>query len=360
MKIKTALPKRNQLIALLVGLIILATGLAFVLTRAAGYFVAVEVEKSTLSSNAKLVADASASGGQAIQFTAAASPTPPPPPPPPPSTGQTCPPPPAYPDANCTGVPTGVTLSAYTGSCTITSNNFVIDSKTVNCNLKIQATGVVVKNSYINGNVINAEGSNTSFTVTDSFINSTPNGPAGTAGVDGVGADNFTVLRTEVIGGNRGIYCRRNCTVQDSWVHGATIASTSPLHASGARASQGSTFLHNTLLCEAIPNASDGGCSADLTMYGDFEPVQNVHVENNLFKANNTGNGFCAYGGSSPGKPYSDQASNIVYINNVFEGGPNGKCGAYGPIFHFDINRPGNQWTNNKFDNGTIVPPFNS
>jgi hypothetical protein len=249
-----------------------------------------------------------------------------------------------------------VALAAYTGPCVITTAGYVIDAKLVNCSLKIQASGVVIKNSQINGTIENAEGSATSFAITDSLVDATP---GMVATVTGIMSDNFTVLRTEVVGGNRGIYCRHNCTVTDSWVHGTEVPSDSSKHASAARASQGSTFIHNRLHCEAIPNGVGGGCSADLTMYGDFEAVQNIHVENNLFEANNTGIGFCAYGGSSPTKPFSTQAANVVYVNNVFERGPNGKCGQYGPIFHFDTARPGHQWINNKFDNGALIPAFN-
>src|ERR671917_580631 len=65
---------------------------------------------------------------------------------------QACPPYPAFPDANCTGVPSGVTLTAYTGSCTVTADGAVIDAKTVNCApLSIRAKNVVIRNSRVNG-----------------------------------------------------------------------------------------------------------------------------------------------------------------------------------------------------------------
>ena len=64
----------------------------------------------------------------------------------------------------------------------------------------------------------------------------------------------------------------------------------------------------------------------------------------------------CAYGGSSGGKPYSGGAHDIKFINNVFERGANGKCGAYGPITDFDPSKPGNVWSGNVWDNGQPVP----
>jgi hypothetical protein len=269
------------------------------------------------------------------------------------STSAPAPPSGAFPSASNTGVPAGVALSTYTGPCTITTSGTVIDGKTVNCDLSIRAQGVVIKNTKVNGAISTADGSQYSFTLTDSTVDANP---GGIRLVTAIGADNFTLLRTEVMGGNRAVYCRRNCEVRDSWIHGIEVLDT--WHASGIRASQGSRIIHNTITCDAQPTPQDGGCSANLTMYGDFEAVQDVRVEGNLFLANN-GAAFCSYGGSSQGKPYSSGAANIVFTNNVFQRGTSRKCAAYGPITSFDSSRPGNQWTNNKYDDGAIVPPEN-
>ncbi len=80
---------------------------------------------------------------------------------------------------------------------------------------------------------------------------------------------------------------------------------------------QNATIRHNTIACDAPDVPPDAGCSAGLTGYGDFGPVQNNLIDNNYFVA--TTGGFCAYGGSSHGKPYSNQTSGIVFRNNVFE-----------------------------------------
>ena len=261
-------------------------------------------------------------------------------------------PPGAFPGPDNTGVPDGTALTTYTGPCMITAVNTVIDAKIVNCDLEIRTTGVQVRRSRINGTIATPDGSAFSFTLTDSNVDGSPSGPRQ---VTGVGADNFTMLRTEVVGGNRGVHCRRNCEVRDSWVHGTEI--TSNWHASAVRASQSSRIIHNTLACDTQPTPQDGGCSADLTMYGDFEPVQDVLAQDNLFVANPTGNAFCAYGGSSAGKPFSGQASGVRFINNTFQRGSNGKCGAFAPIDSFDPGRPGNVWSGNVWDNGGVVPP---
>jgi hypothetical protein len=93
--------------------------------------------------------------------------------------------------------------------------------------------------------------------------------------------------------------------------------------------------------------------------YPDFAPIMHATIDSNLFISNNAGIAFCAYGGTTGGKPYSNDPNNATYIvfqNNVFQRGANGKCGEFGPVLDFNPGRTGNNWTNNKYDNGTIIP----
>lgn len=159
---------------------------------------------------------------------------------------------------------------------------------------------------------------------------------------------NLTQNLTQISsGGNRSMHCWKNCTIQDSYVHGQfrdptgrkkerggggdlfssfiNISFPGTFHESGIRMGESATIVHNSITCDAPDVEPDGGCSADLTGYGDFAPVRNNLIENNFFKA--TTGGFCAYGGSSGGKPYSADAANIRFINNLFEKGDGGKCG---------------------------------
>ena len=135
-------------------------------------------------------------------------------------------------------------------------------------------------------------------------------------------------------------------------------------HESGVRMGDGSTLIHNSLLCDAPNVPPDAGCSADLTGYGDFAPIRNNLIEKNLFLA--TTGGTCAYGGSSGddgSKPYGNQAANIVFKDNIFQRRSSvqssGKCGYYFPITDFNSSRPGNQWTNNRWDDGISLAPAN-
>ncbi|ODT39575.1 MAG: hypothetical protein ABS62_12875 [Microbacterium sp. SCN 70-200] len=253
-----------------------------------------------------------------------------------------------FPDESNTGVPAGTPLSTYTGPCTITVANTVIDAKTVDCGLIIRATGVKITNSVINGTVYADGDSNgsASFTIVDSNVN------IGARAGTGIGDGYFTATRVEVTGGNRSINCFVDCTVENSYVHGQFTDSTGAAHESGIRMGSGAVIRGNTIACDAPDVPPDAGCSAALTGYGDFAVVQNNTIDGNYFVAGS--GGYCAYGGSSAGKPYSSGANNITFTNNVFEKGDR-RCGYYGPITSFDSSAPGNIWSNNTWDDGRAV-----
>ena len=253
-------------------------------------------------------------------------------------------------------------LTPYTGPCTITVANTVIDSKIITCDIDVRATGVVIRRSEIHGYVSGPDQQVTpfSFRVEDSFIDGSPNGPRE---LRSVGYANFTIVRSEVVGGQGGIWCVRNCTIQDTWVHGTDLCQTCTpgWHASAIRVEQYSTLLHNTISCDwPTPDDNiDVGCSADMTGYPDFAPITHNTMDGNLYVAN-TGAAFCAYGGATATKPYSDDPTNATYIvfaNNVFQRGTNGACAAYGAVTDFDPTGTGNTWFNNLWDDGTTVTP---
>jgi hypothetical protein len=288
-----------------------------------------------------------------------------------------------FPGPSNTGVPAGTALTAYTGPCTISAADTVIDSKTVNCSpLEVGsgASRLVIKNSQINGGVIQESGS-ASFTIQDSTIDNAVNYPACTGSTScpagkyacgdpnnattqcGVGYRNFTILRTEIMHTNRAAYCESTCLIQDSYFHGTNLwpDDSNLAHASSTRVEQNVTLTHNSLACDyqgPFPN-DELGCSADISGYPDFAPINHNTITSNLFGANNIGAGFCVYGGGTANKPHSGDATNATYIvfqDNVFQRGANGKCGSYGPVTDFITCRTGNLWSHNTWDNGTTVP----
>jgi hypothetical protein len=261
-----------------------------------------------------------------------------------------------FPGPSNTGVPPGTTLSPYTGPCTITAANTVIDSKTVTCHILVRVDGLLIKNSVLKGGVSGLESEGASFTIQDSLLD---NGVCSNCSVDGW---NFTILRTEIRGSNRGAYCMNTCLVQDSWIHGTALDPNSEWHASAVRVERNAKLVHNVLACDWTGpfNNREIGCSADMSGYPDFAPIHNNTIEGNLFVANPVGVGFCAYGGATATKPHSNDPTNATYIvfrNNVFQRGPKRLCGTWGAITDFKIRKTGNVWTGNIWDDGRIVGP---
>ena len=251
-----------------------------------------------------------------------------------------------FPGPGNAGVPAGTALTAYSGSLRITTPNTVIDAKSITGRLVIATSGVTITRSRISNGIENAGGSR--FTVTDSLIlGATPDDKA-------LDTDHFTAERNEIKGGNSGGWCN-DCVVRNNWIHNdIRLASNDPHHLSAYRMDQNGQFLHNTLACESAPTPAGGGCSGNLTGYGDFQTVQNNLIANNLFVAS-TNISFCSYGGNSGGKPYPN-GNNVVFRDNMFQRGSNGKCGAYDPIGDFDPNQPGNSALNNLWDDGSRLP----
>lgn len=257
-----------------------------------------------------------------------------------------------------TGVPAGTVLTPYTGPCTITTAGTVLDAKAINCDLVIQAANVQITRSKITGSVATDESSTGfSFTITDSQVD------IGDRAGTGVGAVSFVATRVQVTGGNRSMHCWHDCTITDSYVHAQFTDPSGTFHESGMRMGQSAVFRHNSIVCDAPDVPPDGGCSADLTGYGDFGPVQNNTLDRNLFGA--TTGGYCSYGGSSAGKPFSNDTNHIVFTGNVWQRGKTKSdhgdfvCGYYGSNTSFDVSLPGNVWTDNTFDDGAVVDAAN-
>ncbi len=276
----------------------------------------IEVENGTITGNATVITDSNASGGKGVRFGGGSCPSTTPNVPDGPDGFGGC-----FPGPETTGVPNGTVLSAYTGPCTITADNTQIDSKTVNCNLQIHAKNVQITKSRITGQVWIDDVPTSpsaalvpySFTISDSEVDAGSQ-VAGQApnGNSAIGKDNFTAIRVETTGGIRGIWCEYNCTVKDSWIHGQSsgiknctvpgcaIHESAVRMGSRANAAEGQFITHNSLHCEPPDVATNdplaptdaAGCSADLTGYGDFAPIQNNTVDKNLFMAT-TGGTLC-------------------------------------------------------------------
>jgi hypothetical protein len=326
-------------------------GSLLIFTKAAGFFAATEAESGTKSTQAVQVADTSASGGQAVKFTA------------PTGGGGSCPVAGSnvagandpwggcWPGPGNTGVPAGTTLSTYddSGACHLSTANATYDAKTFNCDLVIEATGIKITRSNIIGRIVSNEDSGTSVTISDSKIDGGQQETFPT-----VAYNNITLIRVEVIGGQHSIQCGANCTVTDTWAHNQYLPSSSAGHVNAFISNGGSGFFltHNTLHCTVLPT-DGGGCTADASLFGDFSPISDAHFDKNLFIDRNDGAGYCLQAGWNPGKAYPTP-SNVSVTNNIFKKGANGHCGIYG-VYTAYYNGNGDVFSGNKFDDGTPV-----
>jgi hypothetical protein len=263
-----------------------------------------------------------------------------------------------FPGPANTGVPTGTVLTNYTGSCTITAANTVIDAKTINCNpLQINAANVTLTRSKINGSIVSPETNSPvfGFTITDSELDCQQN-------VENcINGSNWTARRVNAYNARRIGYCYFLCTLEYSYLHGTQVTDPTA-HVSAFRLGQYTTLHVNTIWCDAVESPQGGGCSADLTGYPDFTPIHHNTVDGNLFPITPSG-GACSYGGWNPGKPYNDDPLNATYVrfvNNVYQTSANWNCGAYGPTTSWGNGRTGNEWTNNVYYPGGAAVPADS
>ncbi len=255
-----------------------------------------------------------------------------------------------WPSPLTVGLPSNITLTPYTGDMAVQTDGLVIDSKLIDGELRILAKNVVIKNSKIRGTVrSDISYLPGTFTITDSTIE------IGDWPGTGIQESHFVMKRVVVQGGSRGIFCNKDCLVEDSYIVGGYADQTGVHHMSGGRMSTDGIFRRNVIGCSAPDIPPDAGCSAGITGYGDFETVQNNLFENNLILP---GGGYCSYGGSS-NKPFPN-ANNIRYISNWYVRGESGQCGFWGAITSFDSNAPGNIWQNNRYyPDGAAVAPAN-
>lgn len=283
----------------------------------------------------------------------------------------------SWPDASNTGVPAGVSLTAYTGPCTITTNNTVITGKLVDCTspdnaLIIRASNVQVINSSVLGLIdIDTDLSGAtgwSLTMTDSEVDSGQQQRAA------ICCGNLTILRSDVQGGQTAIQCEAGsqtgpgdrsptCDIRDSYLHGQDLPVGAQWHAGGFLSEGDMESIvvdHNYIICDSPMYPPDGGCTGDFNLLPHFGIIHDVTATNNKFGANEF-NGYCVAAGGSIAD-FGPQAHHIVFTDNVWEHGVTGICGDFGPVT--DCQEPsggdfvGNVWSNNEYEDGDPVECF--
>jgi hypothetical protein len=222
-----------------------------------------------------------------------------------------------FPDASNTGVPAGITLTAYTGPSTIATAGTVIDGKTAGC-LEVQAVNVIVRNSKITcpgGWGVSCDDSGHTYCaggflrVEDSEIScSATNGSAL------VGA-HIIARRVNVHGCENGASFDSDVTIEDSYIHDL-FEDCCTTHTDGIQLMAGHdvTMRHNQII------SSPGATAA---IFADHVTSGNA----NYFVADNllAGGGFALY------CPGGSDVANFQVTGNRFSTVVWAKSGEYGP-----------------------------
>ncbi|MFO0741526.1 MAG: hypothetical protein U0270_36855 [Labilithrix sp.] len=267
-----------------------------------------------------------------------------------------CPPFPAIPDAACTGVPPGVTLQDCSSDrLVLTKAGEVFENCRFNGDVVIQANDITIRSSLVKGR-IDAGDQSPGHNLTLIDVEVDGGGSGGGYNVAGIGSRGFSCLRCNVHGGGHGIAAEGDARVEDSFIHDFAAVSADD-HMGGIAAHGGSKvkIIHSNVEC-SYSGRFDGLCSSAVGMYGDFAPIDDYELKNNLF---NTQDGYCVYGGSSSSKPFP-HATNVRYVDNLFGKKFGSKCGYYGPVSSFEIGNTGNVWSGNRWQDGSgDVPAAN-
>lgn len=328
---KNLLKKLSSPKLLLIFTITLFGVISLLLVKASTNVISVEPEDSA-SANF-VVSDASASGGQAVKFNNI------------PTTGSCT----SFPNANCTGVPAGVTLTAYDNSISnITVAGTVIDSKDIKTCLNISANNVTIKRSKFTAgsqcsgrSVISINNGATGTLVEGVEINGLNVNSKG----DAICCSNFTARSMNIYNVGSGFNIKNNTIIENSYIHDLYEANSSHNDAIVSNGGTNIVIRNNNL---EVPLTQ----TTPLALYGDFTQIKDVLVENNLLN----GGGYCIYGGSVSGKPFP-LASNVTIKNNHFGRKFYNGCGTFGPVTSWASGN-GNTWINNIWDDtGQPVNP---
>lgn len=254
-----------------------------------------------------------------------------------------CPAFPEFPDETCTGyLHTGVELRDCPN--VIVEDGITLDGCRFGPDLEVQASGVTITRSLIEGTVYATyltDWSLGGLTLIDVEIDGGQRIAEGRTAA--IGNNDYTCIRCHIHGSGRGANLENNVHIEDSYLHGWYYTEDAHQTAIGSNGGGNFTILHNTVECESVGDA----CSSALSLYSDFEPIHDVLIQNNLLQTNG---GYCTYGGS-------DDGTNVRYIDNIFGDKFHPQCGIWGPVAAFYLSNDGNEWRGNEFPDGSAVEP---
>lgn len=285
---------------------------------------------STISSPAKEISDASASGGKAVKFGLV-------------TTSGTI-----YPDATNTGVPAGTTLTSCPGNRNITVAGTVIENCTINGDIGILADNVIIRKSKFNGGVVLGRGYQGG---SDKFVNhpiiedSEFTGGGDVTGIAGVNDVDGIYQRNNIHGWQNcmTMWTSTRAQILDSWCHDEQ-SNTSSQHYDGIElyGIEGGIIIRGN----SISQTQSNGATAPLNITTEGSDINGtILIENNLmrsanpayvllvgarqssetirFVANNNrlwrvpGGGHILYWGGSLGRIYGSGTGNVDHISGA-------------------------------------------
>jgi hypothetical protein len=224
----------------------------------------------------------------------------------------------------------------------ITTNTIIAD-KMVACTIIVNSGNLTLEDSSLRGEVYNYG--------TGSVLIKNTAIDGGSANTETVLGSNITIEYSNLYGNQHEIYCGKNCTVENSWLHDNHNGESLGWHQNGFLSTGGDNYdlQHNSVYCV-------GGCTSDIGFIPDGN-ISNAIVHKNLLIATPYSS-FCLYPSSdSPSKPGT--VTRMVVTDNVFQRGANGRCATYGPVYGWDSanNVPGtsgyrNVWSGNAWSDG--------
>ena len=226
------------------------------------------------------------------------------------------------PGADSTGVPTGVTLTPYTGPLRITKAGTVIDGKLIDGCLDVRARDVVVKRSRLTcgGIMIKIEQRTANLTVEDSDLDGANTGFV-------AGYWNYTLSRVDVHNIEEGPRVGSNVIIEDSWFHSMHPAGADDAHQDLMQTNGGSNSTIRNNVFDATSTEPGVSFNAAFQVGAEFEPLRNVLVERNWFNG----------GGYTINIRNDEGISNVLFRDNVF-----GPRHGYGAVSRADS--PGILW----------------
>lgn len=175
----------------------------------------------------------------------------------------------------------------------------------------------------------------------------------------GVGYFNVALKRCDVYNALQCVNIGGDMLIDESHVHHPYLPNPSEDHVNPIFLAGPRVTIRRSLMWAPIPDTPQGGgVTTNLTMLTVGGPIHDVTVEQSLVRW--TYGGYGASFSWNPERPYNDHPDHGVNIKThdmIFERGPSGHNAVFGPVTSCPIHRPGFEWENVVYDDGTPIEP---